>query len=54
MNKDVPVVLGKVWIGLARNSEADQEVRKRALQNLIKSLGSVEAIPAYMKRHNIK
>jgi len=53
-NKDVPKVLVETWIALARNKECSKEVKKRALQNLINTLGSAEGIAAYINQHNIK
>jgi len=54
VNKDVPKALVETWISLARNKELSKEIQTRALQNLTNTLGSVEAIAAYMKQHNIK
>ena len=54
VNKEAPKALIETWISLARNKECSKEVQTRALQNLTKSLGSVEEIAAYMKRNNIK
>lgn len=54
LNKEIPKVLVETWIYLARNDECDKEVRTKALQNLISSIGSVEKVTDYMKRHKIK
>jgi len=54
LNKEVPKVLVETWISLARNNECSPEVKTKALKSLTNSLGSVEKIAAYMKRHNIK
>ncbi len=54
LNREVPTVLVETWISLARNEETTDEVRTKALSMLTNSLGSVEDIAAYMKRHNIK
>ena len=53
VNREVPKALIETWISLARNKKCSKEVQTRALMNLTKSLGSVEAISTYMKLHNI-
>ena len=54
LNREVPKVLVETWISLARNKESTDEVRTKVLSMLTNSLGSVEEIAIYMKRHNIK
>ena len=50
----LPVALVKTWISLARNKEADQEVKTRALSMLREKVGTPKQILLYMKKHNIK
>lgn len=53
MYMEVPVQLVKTWITLARQNEADEVVRHRALLMLRDKIGTPEQISAYMKKHKI-
>ena len=54
MSKEMPVVLVKTWIDLARNNSANQGIQKRALTMLKSAFESNEHIVEYMKKHGIK
>jgi hypothetical protein len=54
-NHDIPVMLVKTWVTLARNHESEYlEAKNRALFMLKTKIGSTEDIANYMKKHNIK
>lgn len=54
MSKELPVVLVRTWIELAKSNDTDREVKNHALSMLLKAFGSHENIATYMKKHNIK
>lgn len=54
IDKEMPKILVETWIALARSSEADQEVKMRALSMLKDAFESPQHIAEYMKKHRIK
>jgi|TARA_B110000211_G_scaffold28542_1_gene28930 hypothetical protein len=51
--KELPVVLVKTWIELARNNNGNAKVQTRALSMLRKKVGSPEKIKYFMQNNNI-
>jgi len=44
----------EIFIALARNKKSSKKVKDKAFQSITNSVGSVEEIVSFMKRHNIQ
>ena len=53
IDKEVPIYLVQTWIGLIRNSEIDEVVKKRALFMLSEKIGTPEQVLMFMNKNNI-